>query len=107
MYKVKTSCDPVGMGKMIWKSIAVQGLLYASPAMNYTLKEIEGLQIVENSVYRNLLEVANFTPNATLKGEIGALKMLTRIIEERLIFLKGIQENNNEFMKKILKNIEK
>jgi len=33
--------------------------------------------------------------------------MLTRVIKSRLVILIGIQENNNEFLKKILKDIEK
>ena len=95
------------MGKTLWKSLAVQYLLYASPVMNYSRENINNIQVVENGVYRYLMDMTGYATNAALKGEIGASKVITRVIESRLVFIKGLLERNNKFMYEIMEDIRK
>ena len=103
MTNIKTTSDTVGMGKAYWKSLIVQQLMYASPILNYTRKNINKIQIIENGVYRFLMHMAGYTTNAALRGEMGASKFLTRAIEARLMFIKGTLESGNQLVNKTLK----
>ena len=49
------------------------------------------LQKIENSVYRCILGAAHYSPNVTLRGEIGALLIRKRVINGRINYIKGIQ----------------
>ena len=52
MSNIKTTCDLLNMGKACWKSLIVQKLMYASPILNYTRKDISKIQVIENGFYR-------------------------------------------------------
>jgi len=43
----------------------------------------------------------------TLRGDIGASLMESRIIENKILYLKSIRGGNNELMTEIVKNMRK
>lgn len=49
--------------------------------VNVTETEIQKLQTMENSVYRKILGAPKFAQACTLRGEVGASSMKTRIRE--------------------------
>ena len=67
---------------------------------------INELQKIENSVYRYILGAAHYSPNVTLRGEIGASLVKKRVINGRLNYIKGIQSNRNKLVETILWTIE-
>ena len=73
--------------------------------VNFTKTQIGELQATENGVYRKILGGAPKTVVETLRGDIGASLMESRIMENKILFLKSIQEGKNGLMKEIVKKI--
>ena len=69
--------------------------------------QLNELQTIETGVYRKLLGAAHGTVLETMRGDIGASLMESRIMENKIKFVKNNKEENNELMKKILRNIWK
>ena len=91
------------IGKTFWKTICLPSILYASSILGYTQQEIEQLQRIENKVYRHILGAPSYAQVATLRGEIGASKMETRIRANQITFLKHTEENaRNDLMRRIV-----
>lgn len=55
-------------------------------------------------MYRKTLGSPRYAENCTLRGEIGASKMKTRIIEGWLQYIKSIEERKNELLKRTLED---
>ena len=64
------SCSKILIGKTFWKTIALPSILYGTNIMNITKTEIEKLQRIENSVYRQILGAPQYTQGTALHGEI-------------------------------------
>ena len=88
------------------KSIALPSILYGTNIINLTEDNINELQKIENSVYRSILGAAHYSPNVTLRGEIGASLVKKRVINGRINYIKGIQSNRNKLLETILWTIE-
>ena len=78
---VKKSYDITSVGKTLWKQQAVPALLFGKQVVTLNKKIREKLQTIENNVYRHLLGVGPTTPVETLRGEIGASGVESRIME--------------------------
>ena len=76
-------------------------------AANLSQAQINRLQKIENGVYRKILGGAHNTVLETIRGDIGASLMESRIMENKILFVKNIKEGNNELMKEILKSMRK
>ena len=76
-------------------------------AANLSQTQINKLQTIENGVYRKILGGAHSTVLETIRGDIGASLMESRIMENKILFVKNIKEGNNELMKEILRNMRK
>ncbi len=59
-------------------------------------KEIQELQKIENKVYRKILGAPRYAPITTLRGNVGASLMKTRIKEGKILYLKSVVETENE-----------
>merc|ERR1712121_445898 len=57
--------------------------------------------------YRKILGAAHGTVLETMRGDIGASLMESKIMENKILFAKNIKEGNNELMKDILRNMRK
>ena len=73
--------------------------------VNFTKTQIEGLQVTENGVYGKILGRVPGTVNETVRGDIGASLMESRIMENKILFLKSIQEGRNDLMKVIVRKM--
>ena len=71
--------------------------------INLSKTQIKELQTIENGVYRKILGGVPGTVLETVRGDIGASLMESRIMENKMLFLKNIQEGENELMKIIIK----
>ena len=106
-YSVKErSCNKLLIGKTFWKSIVLPSVLYATNIINLTVDNIKELQKIENSVYRSILGAAHYSPNVTLRGEIGASLVKKRVINGRINYIKGIQSNRNKLLETIVWTFE-
>ena len=103
---IERSCNKLLIGKTFWKSIVLPSILYSTNIINLTEDNINELQKIENSVYRSILGAAHYSPNVTLRGEIGASLMKKRVINGRIHYIKGIQSNRNKLLETILWTIE-
>lgn len=104
---IHKSCQRLLIGKTFWKSVALPSILYGSSIVSLTDSEIGQLQRIENSVFRQILGAPKFAPNCTLRGEIGASEMKTRIMKGRLSYVKNVQTRENQLLKNIMEDMEK
>ena len=91
---IKKSCNKLLIGNTYWKSVALPSILYGINVINLTEDDIKSLQTIENSVYRAILGAQDYAPNSTLRSEIGASLMKTRIINTRINYMKRMCERN-------------
>ena len=103
---IERSCNKLLIGKTFWKSIVLPSILYGTNIIYLTEDNINELQKIENSVYRSILGAAHYSPNVTLRGEIGASLVKKRVINGRINYIKGIQSNRNKLLETILRTIE-
>jgi hypothetical protein len=89
------------IGKSYWKGVALPGILYGSSVIDFTKSDIEKLQKIENKVYRQILGAPLYTPQTTLRGEIGATSMEARIMKSTLKYLKYLEERDDTMLSKM------
>merc|ERR1712215_327714 len=82
-------------------------ILMENQVANLNLTQVNELQTIENGVYRKILGAAHGTVLETMRGDIGASLMESRIMENKILFVKNINEGNDELMKEILKSMRK
>ena len=102
---IEKSCNKLLIGKTYWKSIILPSILYGTNIINLSEDDIKDLQIIENNVYRSILNAQPNAPNVTLRGEIGASLMKKRIIQGRLSYIKSIMSGRNQIMHIILEKL--
>ena len=104
---IAKSCNKLMIGKTYWKSLALPSILYGTNVLSLNKKDITKLQRIEYKVYRQMLGAAKYTPVTTLRGEIGASSMKSRLIEGKLQYLRSIIEHtdNTDCRNKLLKEI--
>ena len=103
---IERSCNKLLIGKTFWKSIVLPSSLYGTNIINLTEDNINELQKIENSVCRSILGAIHYSPNVTLRGEIGASLVKKIVINGRINYIKGIQSNRNKLLETILWSIE-
>ena len=69
---IERNCNKLLTGKTLWKSIVQPSVLCGTNIINSTEDNTNELQKVENSVYKYILGAAHYSPNVSLRGEIGA-----------------------------------
>ena len=81
-------------------------IFYGTNIINLTDDNINELQKIENSVYMSILGAAHYSPNVTLRGEIGASLVKKIFINGRINYINGIQTNGKKLLETILWTIE-
>ena len=81
--QIKKCYDKVTVGKAIWKQIMLAALLFGKAVVTHSKTDIGKIQAVEYKVYRYLIGVAT-----SLRSEIGASQIVTRLMETMLLFAK-------------------
>ena len=102
---IEKCCNKVLIGKTFWKGVALPSILMGNQVTNLNKTQIKELQTIENGVYRKILGGVPGTVLETVRGDIGASLMESRIMENKILFLKSIQEGENELMKTIIKKM--
>ena len=96
------SCNKLMIGKVYWKSLALPSILYGGNIISISEQDVKKLQTIENGVYRQLLGGPKYAPNCTLRGEVGASLMKTRIIQGQLQYLRSTMQGNNMLLKEVM-----
>ena len=100
------SCNRLLIGKAYWKHVAVPAILYGSSVINWTEKELNRLQILQNHTCRRILNAPKWATNSGLKGEIGISSMASRITQSRLSYISSRNKNGNELIKLVINELE-
>ena len=85
--RIKRTADKVIVGKAIWKLMAIPALLFGRAVITTTKTQIEKLQRLENKVWRCLLGIGGYSTIESLRGEIGASMVKTRIMQTMLTYV--------------------
>jgi len=85
--QIKKSCDKVIVGKAIWKLIYLPSILFGRAVVTTSKTNIEKIQRIENKVCRYLLGIGGYSTVETLRGEVGASMVKSRVMETMLLFL--------------------
>ncbi|CAL4069536.1 unnamed protein product, partial [Meganyctiphanes norvegica] len=94
------------MGKLWGKSLALPKVFLDLGVMSFTTEQVQAMQVIENTVFRQILRTSCVTPNAVLRGEVGSSRMENRMVESRFLFVKSIWEGNNEMVKEVLRKVK-
>ena len=93
------------VGLDIWESAYIPSLLNNSSTwMEIKESTVNKLEDIQNSLYRNLLDVPYTTPKASLIWEVGGMQMKYRIMKSKLLFMNHILHlDNNSLASQIQK----
>ena len=95
MAQVKKSADKVIVGKAIWKLMAIPAILFGRSIVPTCAARIEGLQRLENRVWRYLMDIGGYSTIDALRGEMGASLVKSRVMETMLLYV--VDTMNSEF----------
>ena len=70
--QIKKSADKVLVGKAIWKLMCMPAILFGRAIVPTCAARIEGLQRLENRVWRFLMDIGGYSTVDALRGEMGA-----------------------------------
>ena len=85
--------------------IIIPSFTYGSEILEYSEKELQQLQSLDNYVYRAILEMPSFTANSALRAEIGASSSKARDVKCKLLYIKHVlEENGNDLVRNIMLN---
>jgi len=93
------------IGKTYWKNVAMPSFLHASNALNWNIKEIQRLQVVENGTLRKIMCARSYTPVSVLRGEVGISLVETRIARNRLRYENYMKYGGNKMMEILLEDM--
>ena len=100
------SCNRLLIGKTYWKHVAVPAILYGSCVIDWTEKEQNRLQILQNQTCRRMLNAPKWATNSGLKGEIGISSMASRITQSRLCYISNRRKSGNSLIKIVIEELE-
>ena len=103
--KIKRSADKVIVGKAIWKLMAIPALLYGRAVVTTTKEQITKIQRLENKVWRCLLGIGGYSTVESLRGEIGASMVKTRIMQTVLLYARDTLNSKFENVRVIMKDV--
>ena len=93
--QVKKSADKVLVGKAIWKLMCMPAILFGRAIVPTCVGRIEGLQRLENRVWRYLMDIGGYSTIDALRGEMGASLVKSRVMETMLLYV--VDTMNSKF----------
>merc|ERR1711913_240800 len=85
--QIKKSSDKVILGKAIWKLMAIPAILFGRAVIPTSKQQMAKLQRLENKVWRYLLGIGGYSAVESLRGEMGASMVYSRIMETMLTYV--------------------
>ena len=102
MAQIKKSADKVLVGKAIWKLMAIPAILFGRAIVTTCAARIEGLQRLENKVWRYLMDIGGYSTIDALRGEMGASLVKSRVMETMLLYVVDTMNSKFENMKEMM-----
>ena len=90
------------MDKAIWKQVMATSLLFGKAVVVAAKSTINKVQSLENRVYKYLRGLGGYVTIAAPRGEIGASRMESRIMETMLMYARDTITGNFEEVKKYM-----
>merc|ERR1712055_270563 len=103
--KIKRSADRVIVGKAIWKLMAIPALLFGRAVITTTKEQISKIQRLENKIWRCLLGIGGYSTVESLRGEIGASMVKSRIMQTVLLYVIDTLSSKFQNVKAIMKDV--
>merc|ERR1711874_134423 len=104
--QIRKSADKVLVGKAIWKLMCLPSILFGR-AVVPTNEAIEGLQRLENRVWRFLMGVGGYSTVDALRGDMGASLVSSRIMETMMLYVIDTMKSGFENIKAMMEDIIK
>ena len=99
---IARSCNKLLIGKTYWKSVVLPSILTAGAVVDWNTGELERLQVIENTVWRQILGAPSYVAVEALRGEIGCATVIERDMKIKLCYLRYILERKNDLLTEIL-----
>ena len=96
------SVNKVLIGSTFWKNVVLPSILFGSSIIIFNQEDIKKLQRIENAVLRKILGAQRFAPIATLRGEVGSSLMESRIMKEKISYLKYAENSDNQMLRRVM-----
>ena len=107
MGEVRKSADKAIVGKAVWKQMAVPSILFGRAVVPTSNTLAENLQRKENKVWRHILGIGGYSAVASLRGEVGASLMRTRIMESTMQYVRNVMSGGFKNVKEMMADIIK
>ena len=82
-------------------------VLYGNQVIDYSKTDIKNLQTIENKVYRYIFGAPIHTPICTLRGDIGASDMMSRLLKNKIIFVKYLLKKEGSVIQAAYKEMSR
>merc|ERR1711895_110158 len=102
--QIRKSADKVLVGKAIWKLMCMPAILFGRAIIPTSEGRIEGLQRLQNKVWRFLLGVGGYSTVEALRGEMGASMVSSRIMETMLLYALDSMQGNFSNIKDMMED---
>jgi len=90
------------VGKAIWKLVAITAILFGRAVIPTSRTQIEKLQRLENRVWRYPLGIGGYSAVESLRGEMGASMVRSRVMETMLSYVMDTLTGNFQEVKKMM-----
>merc|ERR1711913_203259 len=104
MGQIKKSADKVLVGKAIWKLMCLPSVLFGRAVVPTNKARVEGLQRLENRVWRFLMGVGGYSTVDALRGEMGASLVESRIMETMLLYARDTMQGSFQNIKDMMED---
>ena len=97
---IEIFCKKTLIGKNFLERSSTTLYMYEEAGSKPYPGQVNELQIIENGVYRKMLGAAHGTVLETIRGDIGASLMESKIMENKILFVKNIRKGKKLTNKK-------
>merc|ERR1712055_1017417 len=104
MAEVRKSADKAVVGKAIWKLMAIPAILFGRAVVPTCASRVEGLQRLENRVWRYLLDIGGYSIIDDLRGEMGASMVKSRVMETTLQYVRSTVNSEFDNVKELMQD---
>ena len=104
MAEVRKSADKAVVGKAIWKLMFMPAILFGRAVVPTCASRVEGLQRLENRVWRYLLDIGGYSTIDALRGEMGASMVKSRVMETTLQYVRSTMNSEFDNIKELMQD---
>ena len=90
---------------LFWKGAVLPRVLHGRETVVWSRGDLESIQRIENGVWRTVLRNPDYTPIATLQGEIECSSVIARDMNTKLIFANYPLNSENKITRGLVEQI--